>query len=74
MAPGLKYNTSILKIIRRKHMTTTSCLKFIKDEDGASIVEYGLLVLLIAVACVTIVTTLGTEISQSFSSSADVVR
>jgi pilus assembly protein Flp/PilA len=52
---------------------TARCLKFIKGEDGASIVEYGLLILLIAAACVAAVTTLGTVISQNYSSSAAVL-
>lgn len=50
------------------------CIKFIKDEDGAGLVEYGLLVLLIAAACVAVLTVLSTSISQSYSSSADEVR
>jgi pilus assembly protein Flp/PilA len=37
------------------------------DERGAALVEYGMLVALIAVICVVAVTTLGTEISQAFS-------
>ena len=37
-----------------------------RDEDGAVLVEYGLLVGLIAVVCVTVVTTLGTQISTYF--------
>ena len=55
-------------------MMTDRCLKIIKDEDGASIVEYGLLVFLIAVACVAIVTSLGTTIDRSYSSSSDAIR
>ena len=34
-------------------------LKFVKDEEGATAVEYGLLVALIAAVIVGIVTTLG---------------
>ena len=37
-----------------------------RDEKGAALVEYGLLVGLIAVVCVTVVTTLGTDISTKF--------
>jgi len=37
------------------------------DEDGAALVEYGMLVGLIAVVCLLAVTTLGTEISSAFS-------
>jgi pilus assembly protein Flp/PilA len=37
------------------------------DEKGAALVEYGLLIGLIAVVCLVAVTTLGTEISAAFS-------
>ena len=39
---------------------------FFKDESGASMVEYGLLVALIAVVCILAVTTLGTSLSSKF--------
>jgi pilus assembly protein Flp/PilA len=38
-----------------------------KDEEGASLVEYGLLVGLIAVACIGAVTILGTTIATYFN-------
>ena len=38
-----------------------------RDEEGAALVEYGLLIGLIAVVCLVAVTTLGTEISTAFS-------
>jgi pilus assembly protein Flp/PilA len=40
---------------------------FRRDETGAALVEYGMLVGLIAVVCVVAVTTLGTEVSNAFS-------
>jgi len=40
------------------------------DEEGAALVEYGLLVGLIAVICITAITTLGQEISNAFSTIA----
>ena len=39
---------------------------FFKDESGASAVEYGLLVSLIAVAIIVAVTTLGTKLKDVF--------
>lgn len=41
-----------------------------RDSRGASLVEYGLLVALIAIVCLTAVFFLGSETSESFSSTA----
>jgi pilus assembly protein Flp/PilA len=42
--------------------------RFGKDERGASLVEYALLVALIAVVCIVAVTLLGKNASNKFSS------
>ena len=44
--------------------------RFFQDEAGATAVEYGLLVALIAVVIITAVTTLGTSLSTKFQSVA----
>ena len=44
--------------------------RFRRDDEGAALVEYGILVGLIAVICVVAVTALGTEISTAFSTIA----
>jgi pilus assembly protein Flp/PilA len=41
--------------------------RFRRDEAGAALVEYAMLVGLIAVICVVAVTLLGTEVSSAFS-------
>jgi pilus assembly protein Flp/PilA len=41
-------------------------IRFFKDEEGATAVEYGLIVALIAAVIVTIVATLGHQISSAF--------
>lgn len=41
--------------------------RFRRDEEGAALVEYGMLVGLIAVICVAAVTLLGHEVSGAFS-------
>ena len=41
--------------------------RFRRNEDGAALAEYGLLVALIAVVCVVAVTALGTQVSIAFS-------
>ena len=46
----------------------TAVTKFARDEEGASLLEYGLLLSLIAVVCVAAITTLGIIISTMFSS------
>ncbi|MGO8750725.1 MAG: Flp family type IVb pilin [Thermoguttaceae bacterium] len=43
---------------------------FCKGEEGATMVEYGLMVALIAAVCVTAVTSLGTKVSGLFTSIA----
>jgi pilus assembly protein Flp/PilA len=40
--------------------------RFLKDESGATAIEYGLIVALIAVVIATIVTTLGTNLRTTF--------
>ncbi len=37
------------------------------DEDGQGLVEYGLLLFLIAVVCITMVSNVGTKVSTVFS-------
>ena len=41
--------------------------RFGRDEEGASLVEYALLVALIAIVCILAVTFLGEKASQKFS-------
>ena len=40
--------------------------KFLKDESGATALEYGLIAALVAVACITALTALGTSLSDMF--------
>jgi pilus assembly protein Flp/PilA len=46
----------------------TAANKFTRDEEGATLAEYGLLLALIAVVCLAAITVLGTTISSMFSS------
>jgi len=41
--------------------------RFLTDEDGPTAVEYAVMLALILVACITIVTTLGTSSCRTFS-------
>jgi len=42
--------------------------RFINDENGATMVEYGLMLVLIAAVCVGIITTLGPQVQAGFNS------
>jgi pilus assembly protein Flp/PilA len=49
----------------------TAAKKFVsRKEEGASLVEYGLLLALIAVICIAAISLLGTNISTMFSTLA----
>jgi pilus assembly protein Flp/PilA len=45
----------------------TSVCRFLTSEDGPTAVEYAVMLALILVACITIVTNLGTSVSGTFS-------
>ena len=42
-------------------------LKLIKNEEGATAIEYGLIAALIAVACIAALQTVGSQLSTTFS-------
>ena len=41
--------------------------KFLQEEDGAALLEYGLLVALIAAICIVAVKSIGTKVSKGFT-------
>jgi len=50
------------------HILRFGIIPFLRSEDGPTAVEYAVMLALILVACITIVTSLGTNISGTFSS------
>jgi pilus assembly protein Flp/PilA len=44
-----------------------SVKRFLTSEDGPTAVEYAVMLALILVACITVITSLGTSISGTFS-------
>ena len=48
--------------------------KFLKDESGATAIEYGLIAALIAVVIITAVTAVGTSLSTTFTTVSASVR
>lgn len=47
---------------------------FVRDESGATAIEYGLIAALIAVVIITAVTTVGTNLTGTFSSVANALK
>ena len=39
----------------------------LRDDEGATMVEYGIMIALIAAICIVVVTTLGQNVSNAFS-------
>ena len=48
--------------------------RFVKDESGATAIEYGLIVALIAVVCITVLTTVGTSLNAKFNTVANALN
>ena len=48
--------------------------RFIANESGATAIEYGLIVALIAVVIIGAVTTLGTNLNSTFSAAGNAIR
>jgi len=48
--------------------------RFMRDESGATAIEYGLIVALIAVVIITAVTTVGSNLSTSFNAVGNSIR
>ena len=46
----------------------TSILRFIRDDSGATAIEYGLIAAGISVAIITVVTGLGSKLNTTFTS------
>ena len=48
------------------HLATLT-RRFLRDEQGATLLEYGMLVLLITVLSIVFITSIGTKVSKGFS-------
>ena len=68
--PPLESNT---EKHRDPNMMTKSVSRFLKDESGATAIEYGLIAALIAVVIIGAVTTVGTKLSAQMSNIAGAI-
>jgi pilus assembly protein Flp/PilA len=57
-----------------KERDMTHLRKFIRNNKGATAIEYGLIAALIAVAAITAMGTLGNKVSQTFNNAATAMR
>lgn len=50
---------------------TTNLTRFLKDESGATAIEYGLIAALVAVAIITVLGNVGSSLSSIFTKVSD---
>ena len=55
----------------KEHTIKTLVVRFVKDQSGATAIEYGLIAAGIAVAIITVVQGLGTKLKSTFKSVSD---
>ena len=48
--------------------------RFVKDESGATAIEYGLIAALISVVIITVLTTIGTNLTAKFQTIATALK
>ena len=77
--PRVTSTVAVLRTPARPYVSSTSHVdmefnpmknliaRFVKDESGATAIEYGLIAGLIAVVVVTSITTLGTKLTNTFT-------
>ncbi len=58
-------------MVRLKNFAKNYITKTLRKEEGATMVEYGLMVALIAMACIVAITLLGTNLNTLFNNVAN---
>jgi pilus assembly protein Flp/PilA len=53
-----------------KYQLSAAVRKFVRAEDGATMVEYGLMLTLIAIVCLVAVTSVGTKTKTLFTNAS----
>jgi pilus assembly protein Flp/PilA len=48
-------------------------MNFLKDDEGATMVEYAIMVALIAIVSIAVITTLGENVNETFDEAAQAV-
>ncbi|CAI0347557.1 pilus assembly protein Flp/PilA [Hyphomicrobiales bacterium] len=58
-------------VVKRSPSMTNVFARFVKDESGATAIEYGLIAALIAVVCIATWRTIGTDLNIQFGKVSD---
>jgi pilus assembly protein Flp/PilA len=64
---------SLVRLAKKENSMSKFISRFAKDESGATAIEYGLIVALIAVVIISAVTTLGTNLNTSLSKAGSAI-
>ena len=54
--------------VKRTYPNMRKLLSLLRDDEGATMVEYGIMVALIAAVCIVLISTLGGSVSSAFQS------
>jgi pilus assembly protein Flp/PilA len=65
-----RYRLNGLALPQRIDLRMNALLKLLRNEDGATAIEYGLIAALIVVSAVTVMGTVGTNLSSVFNTVA----
>jgi pilus assembly protein Flp/PilA len=60
----------VVQVVSKMEASMNFVTRFVKDESGATAIEYGLIAASIAVVIITAVQTLGTKLTATFTSVA----
>jgi len=55
------------KSLKKEEVKMEKLIRFLKDEEGTSMVEWGLLAALIVIVCIALMTLVGTNLKQTFN-------
>ena len=66
------------RVVESEEMKKEQCMnvmmRFLKDQSGATAIEYGLIAGLIAVVIITTVTSIGTSLTTKFTAVSDALK
>ena len=70
---GLREETEFCRPALRRRSIVANARRFFVDNDGAALIEYGLLVLLLAAVCIVLLQSIGSKVSNGFNSANAII-